>query len=52
MSHDQLVAIITAILLKKKGIQRDLDTPDDALIGWAKTANTIVHAAAGFSAPQ
>ncbi len=55
MSHDQLVAIITTMLVTQFGtgvVDPGMIQTNDALRGWVQTANTIVHATAGTSGPR
>ena len=55
MTHDQLVAIITTMLITNAGIgvvQAGMTQTSDGMKEWAKTANTIAHAAAGMSGPR
>ena len=55
MTHDQLVAIITTMLITKAGpgvVEQGMTQTSDGLKGWVQTANTIAHAAAGMSGPR
>jgi len=53
MTHDQLVAIITAMLVtKKRGVTTGTTASDPTLKEWVKVASAIVQAAAGTPGPQ
>ena len=53
MSHDQLMAIITTMLVTKHGgVTQGTPSSDPTLKKWVETANAIVHAAAGTAGPR